>query len=94
MVILIIQYNFECEYENKVMVLETVLNIGVALVMLYESFISNQVLAHNVLSFSWSQKNRFAIKVMTAVKKNPLNKIVVKPKIDLINYSYFILLKI
>lgn len=73
---------------------KTALTIEAEIVMLQELFISNQKLIHSIFNFYWLQRNRIVIRVMTVVRRNLLDKIVVEYRIDLINYPYFIFLEI
>ena len=94
MVMLIVQHKYEREYENIVTALEIALNIGVGIVMLQEPFIGNWELSHRAFNFYWPQGDRTTIRVMTAVRKDLLSKIIVEHRTDLINHPYFMLLEI
>lgn len=94
MVMLIIQYNCKQKYESIVMVLEIALNIGARIVILKEPFIGIQELAHSAFNFYWPQGDRATMRVITAVRKDLLDKIVVEHRTDLINHPYFIFIKI
>ena len=91
---LIIQPNCGRGYESTVMALEIALNIRAGIIMLQEPFIGNRELAHNAFNFYWPQGDRTAIRVMTAVRKDLLDKIFVEHRTDLINQPYFVLLEI
>ena len=91
---LIVQHNCGRGYESTVMALETALSIGAGLVMLQEPFIGNRELVHSAFNFYWPQGDRIAMRVMTAVRKDLLDKIAVEHRTDLVNHPYFILLEI
>lgn len=76
------------------MALEIILNIKAELVILQELFIGNQKLVYSAFNFYWPQGKRIAMRVMTTVKKDLLDKITIEHRINLINHPYFILFKI
>lgn len=91
---LIIQHNFGRGYENIVIALKTRLSVGAGIVMLQKPFMSNRELCHSAFNFYWPQGNRTEIRVITVVRRDLLDKIVVEHKTDLVNHSYFILFEI
>ena len=76
------------------MILETALSIRARLVILQEPFIRNREISHGVFNFYWPQGNRTEIRVMIAIRKDLLDKIVVEHRIDLLTYFYSIFLEI
>ncbi len=76
------------------MALETALSVGAGVVMVQEPLIGNQEISHIGFNFYWLQGERKNIKVMMAVRKSLVDKIVDDYRTDLDNCSYFILLKI
>lgn len=90
MVMLIVQYNYRREYKSIVIVLETALDIWAEIILLQEPFISNWKLVHSTFDIYWPKGDKIAICVMTVVRKNLLNKIVVEYKTNLVNHLYFI----
>lgn len=76
------------------MALKTTLSIGVGLLMLQELFIEHREMSHSVFNFYWPQGRRTEIRVMMAVKKDLLDKIILKHRTDLVTHPYFILLEI
>lgn len=76
------------------MVLEIALSIGARLVILQEPFIGNRELAHSAFNIYWLQRNKTTIRVMIVVRNDLLDKIVVEYRTNLVNHSYFILLKV
>lgn len=76
------------------MVLKTELNIEPRIALLLEPIISYRKLAYSAFNFYWPQLDKVAISVMTIVKKDLLDKILVEHKTELINPSYFVFLEI
>ncbi len=76
------------------MALEIALNIGARIVMLQELFIGNREPSYSTFNLYWPQGDRTAIRVMTAMRRDLVNKIVVEHRTDLVNDLYFILLEI
>ena len=91
---LIVQHNCGRGYESTVMALETALTIKAGVVMLQEPFLGNRELSHSAFNFSWPQGDRSEIRVMTAIRKDLADKLIVENRTDLVNHPYFILLEI
>ena len=91
---LVVQHNCGQSYESTVMALETALSIGAGIVMVQEPFIGNREICHSEFRLYWPQGERKEIRVMTAVKEDLGDKIVVDHRTDLINHPYFMLLEI
>ena len=91
---LIIQHNYGRGYESTVTTLETALNIGAGLVCLQEPFLGNKDIAHSAFNFYWLGRVRADARVLTAVKKELRNKIIVENRTDLVDYLYLVALDI
>ena len=91
---LIVQHNCGQSYENTLMALETALSVGAGIVMIQEPFIGNRKICHSGFNLYWPQKERKKIRVMTVVRKNLVDRILVDHRMDLVNHPYFMLLKI
>lgn len=76
------------------MALKTTLSIKVGIVILQEPFISNKEISYSRFQFYWLQKQRNNIRVMTAIKKQLIDKILVNHKKNLMNHPYFMVLEI
>lgn len=76
------------------MVLKTVFSIKAGIVIIQKPFISSQKLCHSGFNFYLLKREKKDIKVITVIKKDFVNKIVVDYKTDIIDYPYFILLEI
>lgn len=75
---LIIQHNCAQRYESIVMALETALNIGAGIMMLQEPFIGRQKICYSAFNFYWPEGERNEIRVMSVVRKDMVDKIVVE----------------
>ena len=76
------------------MVLETALSVEVSIVIIQELFIGNKEISHSKFNFFWPQGERKNIRVMTVVRKNLADKIIVDHRTDIINHLYFLLIEI
>lgn len=75
-------------------VLKIALSVETVIFIIQELFIGNHEISHNEFNFYWPQSERKNIRIMTVVRKNLADKMMVNHRIDLINHIYFILLKI
>ena len=91
---LVVHHNCGQGYESMVMALETALSVKAGIVMIQETFIGNREISHSGFNFYWPQGERKNIRVMTAVRKNLVDKIVVDHRTDLVNHPYFMLLEL
>ncbi len=94
MVMLVVQHNCGQGYESTIMALEMALSIGAGMVMLQEPFIGTREISHSAFNFYWPQAERKEIRVMTAIRKELTDKIVIEHRTDLINHPYVMLLAI
>ncbi len=76
------------------MALETALSVGVGIVMVQEPFIGSREICHSGFNFYWLPGERKEIRVMTAVRKDLGDKIIVDHRTCLIHHPYFMLLEI
>ena len=74
---LVVQYNCGQGYESTVMALEIALSIRAGIVMVQEPFIGNREIAHSRFNFYWPQGERKNIRVMTVVRKELVDKIMI-----------------
>ena len=94
MVILLVQHKCRQGYESTLIELETALSVKAGIVMVQEPFIGSRELCHSGFNFYWPERERRDIRVMTAVRKDLVDKIVVDHRTDLIDHPYFMLLEI
>ena len=76
------------------MALETALSIRAGIIMVQEPFIGNREIAHSGFNFYWLQGEKKNIRVMTAMRKELVDKIIIDHRTDLFNHPYFMLLEI
>ena len=76
------------------MALEIALNIRAGIIMVYELFIGNQEISQSKFNFYWPKEKKKNIRVMMAIRKELVDKIIVDYWINLVNHSYFMLLEI
>ena len=94
MVILIIHHTCGCGYKSRVMGLKTALNIKTEMFLLQKSFIGNCKISHSAFHFYWLQEKRSEIRVVTSIRKDLIDKLIMENKTDLVNHLYFILREI
>ncbi len=93
---LVVQQNCEKGYECTISVLKTGLGLEASVVCIQEPFLGNQSLAHvgfNLYSPSRTD-NRKDMRVLIAVRKDILNKVIVKNRTNLVSHPYCIVLDI
>ena len=90
---LVIQHNCGQGYKSTVMALETVISIKARIVMVQEPFIGSREICHSEFNFYWPPGKRKEIRVMTVVRKDLGDKIMVDHRTDFIYHPYFILLE-
>ena len=91
---LVIQHNCGRGYESTIASLEAALSIGAGIVCLQEPFIGNRSITHSAFNFYWPGGLRTEARVLTAVKKELVDKIIVENRTDLIDHPYFLALDI
>lgn len=91
---LVIQHNYGQGYKNTVMALETALSVEAGIVIVQELFIGNREISHIGFNFYWPQGEKKNIRVMTAVRKDLIDKIMIDHRTNLVNHLYFMLLEI
>ncbi len=91
---LVVQHNCGQGYESTIMALETALSLKAGIVMIQEPFIGSREIYHSGFNLYWPKGERKNIRVMTAVKKDLVDKVVVDHKTDLIDHPYFMLLEV
>ena len=73
---LVIQHNCGRGYESTIAALETALSIAAGIVCLQEPFIGNKSTTHSAFNFYWPGGLTAEAQVLTAVKKELVNKII------------------
>ncbi len=91
---LVVQYNCNRRYKSTILSLETALSLEAGIVCLQEPFIGKRNISHGAFNFYWLGGERTESRVLTAVKKKLVDKIIVENRIDLIDHPYFLALDI
>lgn len=91
---LVVQHNCGRGYESTIAALETSLSIGARIACLQEPFIGNRSISHSAFNFYWPGGLRNEARVLTAVKKELMSRIVVGNRTDLVDHPYFLALDI
>lgn len=91
---LVVQHNCSREYKSTIASLETAINIGAGIVCLQEPFLGNKNIAHSAFNFYLPGKLRTEARVLTAVEKELVNKIIVENRTDRVDHPYFLTLDI
>ena len=91
---LLVQHNCGHEYENTMIALKIALSVEAGIIIIQKPFISNQKIFCSGFNFYWPQGERKNMRVMTAVRNNLADKIVVDHRMDLIKHHYFMLIEI
>ena len=93
---LIIQQNCGKGYECTISAFETAISLGASMVCIQEPFIGNRSISHSGFNLYWpiSGENRKDIRVLTAVRKEIANNVVLDNRSDLANYPYCLILDI
>lgn len=66
----------------------------VGIVYLQEPFIGNRSITHSALNFYWPGGQRAEVRVLTAVKKELVKKVIVENRTDMGDHPYFLTLNI
>ena len=93
---LVIQQNCGKGYECTLSALETALGLGASIVCIQEPFIGNRSISHSGFNLYWpiAGENRRDIRVLTAVRKEIVNNVVLDNRLDLANHLYSLVLDI
>ena len=91
---LIVQQNCDKEYEHTITTLEAALQLKTDIVCLQEFFIERRNLIHAIFSQYWSEDSRIEARVMIAIRKNILNRMMMNNRTDLIAHSYFLTINV
>ena len=93
---LVIQQNCGKGYEYTISALETALSLGASIVCIQEPFKGNRSISHSGFNLYWPMagENRRDIRVLTAVRKEIVNNVVLDNRSDLANHPYCLVLDI
>lgn len=87
---LVVQHNCNRGYESTIASLETAISTGAGIVCLQKPFIANRNITHSAFNFYWPGGSRTEACILTAEKKELVNKIIVENRSDLVDNPYFL----
>lgn len=87
---LVIQQNCGKGYECTISALELALSLGASIVCIQEPFIGNRTISHSGFNLYWLTYggNQKDIRVLTAVRKDQADQIILDNRSDLISHPY------
>ena len=87
---LIVQQNCGKGYECTIAALEAGLGLEAAIVCIQEPFLGNRSISHSGFNLYWPSgtDNRKNMRVLTAVRKDILNSIIIDNRTDLVSHPY------
>ena len=93
---LIVQQNCGKGYECTISALEAGLSLNAAVVCIQEPFLGNRSISHSGFNLYWPSGtgNRKDMRVLIAVRKDILNKVVIENRTDLVSHPYCIVVDI
>ena len=93
---LVIQQNCGKRYECTIAALEAGLGLEASVVCIQEPFLGNRSLAHAGFILYWPSgtDDRKDMRVLIAVRKDILNKVIIENRTDLVSHPYCIVLDI
>ena len=93
---LVIQQNCGKGYECTISTLETALSLGALMVCIQEPFIGNRTISHSGFNLYWPADggNRKDIRVLTAVRKDIANDVILENRSDLANHPYCLIVDV
>lgn len=94
LIILVIQHIWGQKYESTIAMIEISLSIGAGIVCMHRSFIGNRSIILNTFNFYWYRELRNDAKVLTVIKKELINKIIIDNRKNLVDYLNFFILDI
>ena len=93
---LVVQQNCGKGYECTISALEAGLSLNAAVVCIQEPFLGNRSISHSGFNFYWPSgtSSRKDMRVLVAVRKDILNKVIIENRTDLVSHPYCIVLDI
>ncbi len=87
---LVVQQNYSKGYECTISALEAGLGLDAVVVCIQEPFLGNQSISHSGFNLYWPSRtdNRKDIRVLTAVRKDILYKVIIDNQTDLASHPY------
>ena len=93
---LVVQQNCGKGYECTISALEAALGLNAAVVCIQEPFLGNRNISHSGFNFYWPSgtDNRKDMRVLIAVKKDILNKVIIENRTNLVSHPYCIVIDV
>ena len=93
---LVIQQNCGKDYECTISALEARLSLKIEIACIQEPFLGNRHVSHSGFNLYWPSgtDNRKNMQVLTAVRKDILNIVLIENRSDLVNHPYCLVLDI
>ena len=87
---IVVQHNCGKGYESTISALEAGLGLNAAVVCIQELFLGNRSISHFGFNLYWPSgtDNRKDIRVLTTVRKNILNRVIINNQTDLVSHPY------
>lgn len=93
---LVVQRNDDKGYECTISALEAGIGLDAEIVCIQEPFLGKRDISHYGFNLSWPSEtdNRKHMRVLTAVRKDILDKVIIENRTDLVNHPYCSVLNI
>ena len=93
---LVIQQNCGKGYECTISALEAGLGLDAAVVCIQEPFLGSRSISHSVFNLYWPSgtDNRKDMRVLTAVREDILDNVIIENRTDLVSHPYCMVLDI
>ncbi len=93
---LVIQQTCGKGYECTISALEAGLGLDTTIVCIQEPFLGNRSISHSGFNLYWPSRtdNRKDMQLLTAVRKDILNDVIIENRIDLVSHPYCMVLDI
>ena len=91
---LLVQNNCGKGYEATITALQNAIDLGAGIVCIQEPFIGKRDLQHNAFVIMWPEGERKDARVLTAVRRDILNRVVVDNKSDLGSHPYIMIVDV
>lgn len=93
---LVVQQNCGKGYECTISALETALSLGALMVRIQEPFIGNRTISHSGFNLYWlaDRRNWEDIRVLTAVRKDIADNVILENRSDLASRPYCLIVDV
>jgi hypothetical protein len=90
----IVQLNCQKGYEHTMAALKTALRFEAGVVCIQEPFIGDKPLIHSAFNLYWPSGCRKNLRVLTVVRRDMLNRVVVESRLNIVDHPYYLALDI